>query len=267
MKNKFFAALLFGLAVSLTGFSGAATAQADKYVHDPLETFNRAIYRFNVEVDNLVLKPVTNAYTRIFPEPARNCVSNVFGNISDIGTSLNNALQGKLGAAFSDLCRVAINSTVGIFGCFDVASEMGLEKHREDFGQTLGRWGVEAGPYVMLPFLGPSSLRDAIGLFAVDSQIDLVGNLDHIRTRNQLMGLRIVDQRAALMYASSIIDNAALDPYVFVRDAYFQRRNSQVYDGDPPDEDAAPATQPVTQNAPAAANISFLNAPPEQILP
>jgi len=262
MKKKLFAAIVLGLAAL---FSGAVHAQTlDKNVNDPLEAFNRVIYRFNVEVDNLILKPVTNTYTRFVPEPARNCVSNVFGNISDVGTALNNALQGKLSDAVSDLCRVAINTTIGIFGCFDIASDMGLEKHREDFGQTLGRWGVEAGPYVMLPLLGPSSLRDAIGLFAVDSQIDPVGNLNHTRTRNQLTGLRIVDQRAALMYASSIIENAALDPYVFVRDAYFQRRNSQVYDGDPPDE--APR-QPVTQAAPAPASLSFYNPEPQQILP
>ncbi len=232
MSRKFFAVLALACGAF---FCSVAAAQDVGINRDPFEGFNRAIYRFNTELDRMLLKPVAENYVKFVPEAARHCVGNVFGNLSDVGTALNNALQGKLGDAFSDLCRVAINSTLGIFGCFDVASEMGFIKHQEDFGQTLAVWGLKPGPYLVLPFLGPSSVRDSIGLFAVDSALDPVSNLDHIRTRNQFFGLRLVDQRAGLIYATSIIDNAALDPYVFVRDAYFQRRNSQVYDGDPPD--------------------------------
>lgn len=229
---------LFGclLALMLLGAGMAARAQEADTSRDPLERVNRAIYSFNSEVDRVVLRPLAEGYVRVIPEPARNCVGNVFSNLGDVGNAVNNALQGKLGAAFSDLCRLAINSTLGIFGCFDVATELGLEKHKEDFGQTLAVWGVGPGPYIVLPFLGPSSLRDTFGLFSLDSRIDVVRNLDHVPTRNEFMAVRIVDQRAGLLTATNILENAALDPYVFVRDAYFQRRRAQIFDGDPPEE-------------------------------
>jgi phospholipid-binding lipoprotein MlaA len=245
MNDKFRYILVLVLALLLAQFatglaraqSGAGTDLGDSAAdstRDPFEKVNRAIYGFNTELDRLVLKPVAEAYLNVVPQPARNCVGNIFSNVGDVGNALNNALQGKVLEALSDVCRLAINSTLGIFGCFDVASEVGFDKHREDFGQTLAVWGVRTGPYLMLPVLGPSSVRDAIGQFSVDTKVDVVRNINHVPTRNEFLGIRIVEVRAGLMAASNIIDNAALDPYVFVRDAYFQRRRSQVYDGDPP---------------------------------
>lgn len=232
MSGKLFTALMVCLGTLLCS---VAMAQEVDNNRDPLEGVNRAVYRFNAELDRIVFKPVAEQYAHYLPEPARNCVGNVFGNAADVGTAVNNLLQGKLADALSDVCRIAINSTIGIFGCFDFASDMGFIKHKEDFGQTLAVWGVGTGPYLMLPFLGPSTLRDSIGLFGVDTRLDAVRQMDHIPTRNEALGLRVIDQRANLLNASNLIENAALDPYVFLRDAYFQRRNSQVYDGEPPD--------------------------------
>lgn len=230
--------LLQCLVLLLACAAAAAHAQGAggdvRESRDPLETVNRAIYGFNDRLDRAVFKPVAEGYQRIVPEPARNCVGNFFSNIGDVGNALNNALQGKVGDALSDLCRLAINSTLGIFGCFDVASELGLDKHKEDFGQTLAVWGVGNGPFLVLPILGPSTLRDTAGLFGVDSRLDVIRNLDHVATRNEFLAVRLVDQRTGLLTATNIVDNAALDPYVFVRDAYFQRRRNQIYDGDPP---------------------------------
>lgn len=215
--------------------AGPALAQEDN-AHDPFETFNRAMFQFNSNLDRAVVRPVAEAYVNIFPEPVRNCVGNVFSNLGDVGNAVNNALQGKFKEALSDICRLAINSTIGIFGCFDVASAVGLEKHHEDFGQTLGVWGVGSGPYLVLPLFGPSSVRDGIGFFTLDTRVDVVRNLDHVPTRNELWTVRLVDTRAGLLSATNLLDSAALDPYVFVRDAYFQRRRNQIYDGDPPDD-------------------------------
>lgn len=223
--------LLLGL-LSLALLGGCASTNNPR---DPLESFNRAMYSFNDGLDKVVMKPVATVYRTVLPEFARTGVTNFFNNLYDILTALNNLLQAKIGDAVSDVGRIAVNTTIGIGGLIDVATEIGLEKHREDFGQTLGRWGFGDGPYVQLPFFGPSSFRDAIGLF-VDVRLDPVRWLwrNDVATRNSLWGLYLVNLRANLLDSTRILDEAALDPYEFQRDAYLQRRRNLVYDGNPP---------------------------------
>lgn len=203
---------------------------------DPLEGMNRGIYSFNEGFDKVLLKPVATAYKNVVPEPARQCVGNVFANVNDIFVSINSLLQGKVGDAVSDACRVLVNSTVGIAGCFDVASKVGLEKHNRDFGQTFGKWGIGSGPYVVLPFLGPSSARDAVGT-GLTSYLDPIWRIHDVGTRNVLVSLRAVQIRSELLSATGVLEEAALDKYSFVRDAYLQRRQSMIED----DDNAAPA--------------------------
>jgi len=202
---------------------------------DPLEPMNRAIYSFNDGVDKVLMKPVAEVYREVLPQFVRTSVSNFFANINDVLIALNNLLQGKLPDAASDVGRVVVNTTAGILGLFDVATEIGLEKHNEDFGQTLGRWGVGDGPYLVLPFFGPSNLRDGLGRL-VDYRTDPITYVDPSRDRNQLWLARLVSTRAELLDTSKILETAALDPYEFLRDAYLQRRRNLVYDGNPPPE-------------------------------
>lgn len=193
---------------------------------DPFEGFNRAMFSFNEGVDNAVLKPVATGYKAVVPEPARDCVGNVFSNINDVFVSINSLLQGKPGDAVSDACRVLINSTVGLLGCFDVASKVGLEKHNRDFGQTFGKWGFASGPYLVLPILGPSSIRDGVGAL-IYSNLDPVW-ANHVPTRNVAFSLRAVNRRADFLDATNVLEEAALDKYSFVRDSYVQRRRGMV---------------------------------------
>ncbi len=202
---------------------------------DPLESFNRSVFAFNEGLDKALIKPVAKGYEALLPGFVRTGVSNFFGNVADVLTGLNNLLQGKPAEAVNDAARVIFNSSFGIFGFFDVATEMGLEKHEEDFGQTLGRWGVEPGAYLVVPVFGPRNVRDAVGL-VVDLAADPVGNLDDVALRNSLAALRLVSDRAAILPADKIIEEAAIDKYAYIRDAYSQRRLNQVFDGRPPRE-------------------------------
>ncbi len=220
--------------VTLIGVSGCATSANQK---DPIEGFNRAMFSINDSLDSAAIKPVAKAYDSSLPSPIKRGISNFFNNIEDAMVGVNNILQGKPAEGVSDLGRVLVNSTMGILGFIDVASEMGLEKHDEDFGQTMGRWGVGNGPYVVLPLFGPKTTRDAIG-FAADSRFDPVGNIDHIPTRNSLTALRIVQARAELLSADKVVDEAALDKYSYIRDAYLQRRRNLIHDGNPPRDNA-----------------------------
>ncbi len=234
------AAALLALAL----LAGCAAPGAPAARRDPLEPVNRAVYRFNDTVDRIAFEPVARGYRDFVPEEIRVVVGNVFGNLADLWTAANQLLQGKPDAAVSDLGRFALNSTLGLAGMVDVATHFGLEKHNEDFGQTLGRWGVPPGPYLMLPLLGPSTLRDAPAR-VVDARGDLVQTIDSEGRRNNAILLRAIDDRAALLRAGRVIDGAALDPYAFIRDGYLQRRRSQVYDGDPPPQrDDAPRWDP-----------------------
>lgn len=201
---------------------------------DPMEPMNRAIHDFNEGFDRMILKPVAQGYDAVMPGFAQTGVRNFFSNLGDVTVLANDVLQLKLEQGSRDFMRLAFNSTFGLFGLLDVASEMGLHKHEEDFGQTLGRWGVGAGPYLVLPFLGPSSIRDTAGFVVDTDTTDRVVNYHDVSTRNQALVLRVVDRRADLLEAKKAVDAAALDGYEFTRDLYLERRKSLVYDGHPP---------------------------------
>ncbi|MET1255342.1 VacJ family lipoprotein [Aliikangiella maris] len=216
--------------IAMTGCAGKSTHKGD-----PWEQWNRKVYDFNKSVDKTIAKPLTQGYKAVTPDIVEQGISNVFANLGDIPTMVNNLLQGKVVDSMSDLGRIVINSTIGIAGLWDPATEMGLMKHDEDFGQTLGAWGMNPGPYIMLPFLGPSTLRDTAA-FPADSKLDLFNQINHIPTRNQLTFLQLVDQRSALMkYEDQLRDVA--DEYAFIRDFYLQNRRYKVLDGNIPFED------------------------------
>ncbi len=247
------AALALGVTLMLAGCAGPNP-------RDPYEGFNRAMFSFNDTVDTYALKPVATAYKNVTPSFVQTGVNNFFGNLADAWTAINNLLQGKGEEGMSDVSRFALNSTLGVLGLFDIASEAGLQKHKEDFGQTLGVWGVDSGPYLMLPLLGPSTVRDTVALPA-----DIAGDIwrykDPVSVRNTGTVLRVVDQRANLLDASSLLEDAALDRYEFIRDGYMQRRESQIHpDGNPKakkdDKSAAAETsEPVSsESAPKELN-------------
>lgn len=221
---------LLALCVAATLLTGCATPANNR---DPLEGFNRAVFAFNDGLDMLLIKPVAQGYDTVVPAPVRNSVTHFFGNIADVFIGVNNLLQGKPAEAVGDFGRVLINSTVGILGLIDVASGMGLEKHDEDFGQTLGRWGAGDGAYLVLPLFGPRSVRDTVGL-VLDVAVDPIGDVDDVRTYNSLTALRLVDTRADLLPADKVVEEAALDRYAYIRDGYLQRRRNLVYDGNAP---------------------------------
>ncbi len=212
---------------------------------DPWEPFNRGVSRFNDSVDDHVLRPVARGYESVVPDPIRQGVNNFFGNLSDIWSTVNHALQLKPREMAESAARVGINSTVGVLGLVDVATALKIERRREDFGQTLGRWGVATGPYLVLPLLGPSTLRDALVL-PVDAQGDLVNALE-ARAQTPLTVLRIVDTRAGLLKATGMLESVALDRYTFVRDAHLQRRRgvaAPASAGDPEERYDLPETPP-----------------------
>ena len=214
--------------------SGCASSP-DADPRDPLEPMNRAVYSFNDGFDDYIAKPVAGAYKDVLHVEIRSRVSNFFSNIQDIMIGVNNVLQGKFQEGIEDWARFAFNSNLGLAGIHDVASDMGIEKHNEDFGQTFGRWGAASGPYLILPFLGSSTLRDGAGT-VVDLYAAPLPHVRPIALRNSLYGLYFVNTRAELLDASSILEQAALDRYTFQRDAYLQRRRSLIYDGSPPRE-------------------------------
>lgn len=231
MTVNIFALKRLSLAVSTALLlGGCATSGNPK---DPIEGFNRAMFAFNDGLDKAVIKPVAQGYEAALPQTARNGVSNFFGNIADVFTGVNNVFQGKFPEAVGDFGRFMLNSTLGVLGFMDVASDMGVEKHDEDFGQTFGRWGVGSGPYVVLPVFGPRSVRDTVGL-AADLAVEPIGNMGDVPTRNTLLVTRLVSDRAAMLPADKVIEEAALDKYSYIRDGYLQRRRSLIYDGAPP---------------------------------
>ncbi len=213
-------------SLALTGCAANPT-----HPQDPLESLNRKIFQFNETADKAVLKPVAKGYDAVMPEFAKLMVTNFFSNLEDVVTTANDLLQFKFAQAASDGSRVLFNSTFGVFGLFNVTDR--LEKHSEDFGQTLGYWGVGNGPYIVLPFFGPSALRDSVGLYA-DAISNPGNHIQDISTRNQLYVLDKINIRAKLIAQEKLLDTAALDRYSFLRDAYLQRRISQVHDGTPP---------------------------------
>jgi phospholipid-binding lipoprotein MlaA len=184
-------------------------------------------------LDQVALKPLAKAYVNVVPSPVRTGVNNFFGNLGDVWTATNSLLQFKGQAAVETAMRVVINTTFGLGGLLDVATEMRLPKRKEDFGQTLAHWGMPSGPYVVLPLLGPSTLRDTAAL-PLDMKADLVQEVSDVATRNTLTALHVTDTRAGLLQAVDVAKEAALDPYSFVRDAYLQKRRNDIYDGNPP---------------------------------
>ncbi|MCP5155198.1 MAG: VacJ family lipoprotein [Ectothiorhodospiraceae bacterium] len=202
---------------------------------DPYESVNRGIYAFNETLDEALVEPVARGYRAVTPDPLERAVTNFFSNLSDVSNAANNLLQGKVLRAVESLARVAINSTIGIAGTADIAGA-GIPQWREDFGQTLGVWGFGNGPYVVLPLLGASTVRDTGGRIFDAVLLDPVGKLSDTGARLAAGGTRLVDARANLLGTRRILEQAALDEYAFVRDAYLQRRRSLVHDGSPPPE-------------------------------
>ena len=238
-------------ALVLTVLAGCATVKSPD-PRDPWESYNRAMFGFNEGVDRAVLKPVATAYQNVVPQMVRTGVGNFFGNLSDAWSMVNNVLQAKPEAALNSFWRVAVNSTMGLGGVLDPASEMQIQKHREDFGQTLGYWGVPTGPYLVLPLLGGSTLRDTAAL-----PIDWYGYpLSHIGDTTWMYGLTvlgIVDVRARLLDAGELADTAAIDPYTFRREALLQRRNNRAKDVDEADEERYDLDPPAPSTTPAPA--------------
>ncbi len=221
------------LLLAVVALTGCASTRANNPA-DPFESFNRGVYQFNDTVDKAVTKPLAKGYNAVVPEFGKQLVGNFFSNLDDLIITANDLLQFKFVQGFSDATRFLVNSTLGVGGLIDVAS-MRLEKHNEDFGQTLGYWGIPGGPFLMLPILGPSSIRDGLGSLG-DGQVSLISNTSHVRTRNQMFLTKGISTRARLLEQEKVMEGAIIDRYSFIRDAYTQRRQSLVYDGKPPQE-------------------------------
>jgi len=245
------ATLSIAFAGAVLASTGCATVQ-NPNANDPFEPLNRTVYRFNEGVDAAVMRPLATAYQQVVPQLVRTGVHNFFGNLGDVWSAVNSALQFKFGDAAQNILRFQVNTFFGFGGILDIASDLRIERHREDFGQTLGRWGIPAGPYLVLPFYGPSTLRDTIAL-PVDRRYDLLKQVDPHDTRHVLYGARVIDTRASLLRVGNMVEEAALDRYSFTRDSYLQKRRSDVREGRPdpgagqtPREDTVPAGQPTT---------------------
>ena len=210
------------VVLALQGCASVPYADA----RDPWESMNRSVYNFNDVLDNMAIKPAAKVYTAVLPSPVRTGIHNFLGNLGDVWTLVNSALQLKGQATVETFMRINVNTFLGLGGLLDVASELGIERSRQDFGLTLGRWGVDTGPYVVLPLLGPSTLRDAVAL-PLDVNGNLLRQVRPVSDRNSLYALRMVDTRANLLRAGSVIDSAALDKYSFTRDVYMQLRKGQ----------------------------------------
>lgn len=234
--------ILLGLVATMVGCA-SIPAGVEPSPHDPWEPFNRSVFEFNEGLDAYLLKPVVAGYRFVLPEFVRDGIYNFFSNYSDIYTALQNLLQGKPGDAFSDLMRVVVNTTFGLGGLIDMATPGGLPKHKEDWGQTFGVWGIPSGPYVVLPFFGPSNVRDTFGTVADLESDYLFGYVKDIGLRNSITGLRVVNARNTYYEAGDLLDGAAIDKYSFMRDAYIQRREYQINEGRDDEESSMPVYQ------------------------
>ena len=219
--------ILLILLLVTTGCATTNGMSGDFNPDDPYEKSNRKVFEFNNKIDKLFLRPVTDFYDKATPEFAQTSITNFFANLDDIRISINNLLQGNVVESMSDITRFFINSIFGLGGFFDVASEMGLEKHSEDFGQTLGKWGAKPGPYLMLPFLGPSTTRDAF-TFVGDTALAPALSLDDNAARVGLISLDLINTYSAF---TGIADIESKDQYAFLRDAYLERRKYEINDG------------------------------------
>lgn len=233
MRNFYLKFFLLASFAMLT--TGCVSVKGPTSKMDPLESYNRTMFKINDNVDKAVLKPVSRTYDKITPSPLKKAFRNFFSNIGEIPVVFNGLLQFKFQQAAYDTSRFLINSTLGLGGFLDVAADAGLEKHEEDFGQTMGKWGMPSGPYFVLPILGPSTIRDSAGRLA-DAPLKPIGYVTPDGAKYGLYAADGVITRASLLGASNVLGEAALDPYVFVRDAYLQRRLKQIYDGKVPQE-------------------------------
>lgn len=234
--NRFFPLLTLTAVALLLGLTGCATTNVGNgSAHDPWEGYNRAMFAFNEKLDQVVIKPVAQGYEWVMPTGVNIIITNFFDNIEEVAIAVNNLLQGKVKEAGSDLGRLALNSSLGIGGLVDVATDMGMEKHNEDFGQTFARWGMGDGPYFVLPIIGSSTVRDTFGRLA-DWPTDPVTWVDPDGLHYALVGLRQIDTRADLLPAEKVVEAGAIDKYNYVRDAYLQHRRYLIYDGQPPRE-------------------------------
>ena len=227
------------MAATLVGCA-SIPAGVEPSPHDPWEPFNRSVFEFNEGLDAYLLKPVVAGYRFVLPEFVRDGIYNFFSNYGDIYNIFYNLLQGKPGYAFNDFMRVAVNTTMGLGGFIDLATPGGLEKHKEDWGQTFGVWGVPAGPYVVLPFFGPSNVRDTFGTVADLESDYLFKYVKDVGLRNSITGLRVVNARNTYYEAGDLLDGAAIDKYSFMRDAYIQRRQYQINEGRDDEEPQMP---------------------------
>lgn len=237
MKTWRWPARAIGWGLLLVLLQGCASVPSPD-PRDPLESWNRGVFGFNDTVDQVVLKPVATAYRGVLPQWMRRGVGNFFNNLEDVWSAVNNALQLRGREAGDSVARVMLNSTIGLAGLVDVASDLNIERHTADFGLTLGRWGVGPGPYFVLPFLGPYTLREVVAL-PLDRQGNLVNHVEDVPTRDGLTVLRVVNLRATYLGAGEVVEGAALDKYSFIRDSYLQRQRNRDYDGNPPEDDAA----------------------------
>ncbi len=261
---------LLGLSLILT-FASAHAQSTDALVNSPVvvddvvltrdrfEAFNRGAFQFNDGWDQIMFKPIAKGYQKIVPAGSRGCVHGFFENLSVPYTALNNVLQGKFKAAGQDVCRFVVNTTVGVGGCIDMASKWHIPKHEEDFGQTLGKWGVPSGPFVMLPGLGPSTLRDALTK-PIDFIADPIGYVRAIKIRNSLRGLKLVDTRTSLLETLEFVDDVAFDRYSMTRDAWLQKREADVRDEDYAPDEAPLTSEEAISAEPVAHKESEINA-------
>lgn len=234
MLTKLQRSYTIALGLGLVVLSGCATVPGPRNPSDPWESYNRTMYKVNDRLDRAVLKPVAQGYRKVVPELLRVGVNNFFSNLGDVAVAVNDVFQGKFRQAASDGGRVLVNSTIGLFGVIDVGTQIGLRKHNEDFGQTLGYWGVTPGPYLIVPLLGPSTVRDSLGGL-VDAPLTYWPYINVMRVRNITYMVDSVKARANVLDTEKVLDEAAaLDPYAFTRDSFLQRRNSLVYDGNVP---------------------------------
>ena len=213
----------------------ASTPPEQRVAHDPWENLNRGVYRFNEVVDGATLKPIAKGYEKVIPAPVRRSVTNFSRNLATPGSALNSFLQGKPADGFSEFTRFVFNSTFGIGGLIDVARHAGLEAKREDFGQTAAVWGIPAGPYVVLPFLGPRTLRETLTL-PLDIMMDPLQHYNNSSVRTKIWALRLIDLRARVLPLEDMLRDSS-DPYVTMRESYLQNREFEIYDGDPPMDD------------------------------
>lgn len=237
------------LAIVLAGamLLGAVQGCATRQNPDPLESWNRKVFAFNETLDSSVLKPAAEGYKAVTPEPVRTAFSNFLNNLKDVWSTANLFLQGRFKDGTLGVIRVTVNSTFGLAGLIDIATPMQLDKPNEDFGQTLGVWGVKPGAYIVWPVLGPSTLRDSVGIPG-DLYFSASTLATYPREANVLRVTQVVHTRASLLDAGNLIDDVALDKYAFIRDAYLQRRQNLIYNGDPPEDEEPP--EPPRQDLP-----------------